>query len=150
MLAAPHVFEVPVHVAQHDEVEQAVVVEVDPGRAGGPGVSWRRVASRAGAHSDIGEGAVAVVVVQVIAAVARDVQVFEAVVVVVADSHAHAVAHALQPGLLGHVLEGAVLALVVEPVPVFGRLLLRDCALGVGSPSGAPLTKNRSSRPSLS
>ena len=36
VFAAPDVVEVPLHVAEDDEVEEAVVVEIDPGGGGGP------------------------------------------------------------------------------------------------------------------
>ena len=65
-----------------------------------------------------------------------DVEVFEAVVVVVADGDAHAVADALEAGLFGDVLEGAVLLLVVEAVPVFGTGFCGHGVLGRGDRRG--------------
>ena len=78
---------------------------------------------------DVGEGAVAVVVVEPVAAEGGYIQVFEAVVVEVTDGDAHAVADALQAGFFGDVLEGAVFFLVVEAVPVGGAGFLRGRSL---------------------
>jgi hypothetical protein len=89
----------------HQEVEQAVVVEVE--EDGG-----LRVADVAnpGAGGQVGEGAVAVVVEEHVAAArAGDEEVLVAVVVVVGKGggHAHAVPEG-HAGLVGHVLEGAI------------------------------------------
>ena len=129
VLATPDVFPVPLDVAEDDQVEPAVVVEVDPGGGGGPVHARGGVAAGAGLLCDVGEGPVAVVVVQVVAAELGDVEVFEAVIVKVADGNAHAVADALEAGLLGDVFEGTVLALMVEAVPVPRAGLLGDKSL---------------------
>ena len=100
------------------------------------------------------ERAVAVVVVERVAAVVGDVEVLEAVVVVVADRDAHAVAvlrHAGEAGLLRDVGEGAVGVLVVEAVPELrGRTCPGRLPSGMGSSIFAPFVKKMSSRPSLS
>ncbi len=118
MLATPDIFPIPLHVAKDDEVEQTVVVEVDPGGGGGPLFAGRGGAAGAGGVRDVGEGAVAVVVVEPVATKGGDVKILKAIVVEVTDGDAHAVADALQTGFFGDVLEGAVLSLVVEAVPV--------------------------------
>src|SRR5437870_12921794 len=79
------------------------------------------------------------VVVELVAAVSRNVEIFEAVVVVIADSDAHAVASAWQTGPFRHVFEGAISLLVIKTVPVvwsgllrggdFGRGILEGCAV---------------------
>src|SRR6185437_15184399 len=79
-----------------------------------------------------GKRAVTVVVIQMVAAISRHIQIFVAVVIVVTDSHAHPVSNTLQPGLLGHVFERAVLTLVIQAVPVFRRTLLWNGVLGHG------------------
>ena len=123
MLATEDVVEVPLHVAEDDEVEEAIVIEVDPGGGGGPAA-----ASGAGLRGDVGEGAVAVVVVEMVAAVAGDVEVFVAVVVVISDRYSHVVAYALQAGLLGDIFEGAAGFLMEEAVPILWAGLLRNGA----------------------
>ncbi len=70
--------------------------------------------------------------IQVVAAVLGHVQIFKTVVVVVSDGDSHAIADALQTGLLGDIFEAAVLALVVKPVPVRRRLLLGNRPLRHG------------------
>jgi hypothetical protein len=89
-------------------------------------------AAGAGGLGYIGEGAVAVVVVEIVATVCRDVEIFEAVVVVVADGDAHAVADAFESGLFGDILEGSIFLLMVEAIPVLRPGLLRYGALGCG------------------
>src|SRR5882762_7546185 len=64
--------------------------------------------------ADIRERAVAIVVVQNIFSVVSDVQIFEAVVVVIADAHPLAPAGVCQPGLFGDIGESAVVIVVVE------------------------------------
>lgn len=125
MLAAVDVVEVPLHIAEDDEVEEAVVIEVDPGGGGGPAA-----AGGSGLGGDVGEGSVAVVVVEVVAAEAGDVEVFVAVVVVVTDGYSHVVADALETGFLGDVFEGSVGLLMEEAVPGFGAGFLGDGAFG--------------------
>ena len=68
------------------------------------------------------EVALAVVAEQVAAADGRDVEVGVAVVVVVADGHAHAVERLVEPGLLGHVLEVALAVVAVEGLGRAGPL----------------------------
>src|SRR2546430_17603006 len=52
--------------------------------------------------------------VELVAAVRGNVEIFKAVVVIIADGDAHAVAEALQTSFLGHVFEGAIGFLVEE------------------------------------
>src|SRR4029077_10312847 len=89
--------------------------------------------AHAGTGRHVSEGPVAVVVIQRVAAVARDVEILEAVVVVVADGDAHAVEvlrHAGDPGPLGDVDKRAVAGLVIETVPELRVCLVRPFALG--------------------
>ena len=131
MLAAVHIVPVPLHIPVDDQVEQAVVVQINPCRRARPAA-----AAHAGLIGYIGKRAVAVVVIQLVAAVAGNEHIFVAIVVVVGDSYAHAVAHALQAGLLRDVLKRAVGLLVVHAVPVLRPGLLRNgsfgCGIGVG------------------
>ena len=100
-----------VHEAADEEIEPAVVVEIEPDGAGGP-VAFEDLGAEAGLFADIGEGAVAVVVIENRAAVGGDEDVGEAVVVVVARRHAHA------EGAAGHA------GLSVTSVKVPSRLFL--------------------------
>ena len=58
--------------------------------------------------------------VKAVAAVGRDVEVFESIVVVIANGNAHAIASSLQTGFLRDVFKGAIGLLMVKAVPVFG------------------------------
>src|SRR5262249_17760766 len=80
VLAAPDVIEVPFDVAEDDEIEVAIGVEIDPSGAGRPAG-----AGNASFLRDVGERAVAIVVIELVATVGGDVKILEAVVVVVAD-----------------------------------------------------------------
>src|SRR6185312_1673516 len=61
-----------------------------------------------------------------IAAVAGDVEVFIAIVVVISDCDAHIVAVTFQSGTFGNVFECSILFLMVEAVPILLALLLRN------------------------
>src|SRR5215831_13512769 len=64
--------------------------------------------------------------VEFVAAVSSNVEIFEPVVVVVSDRYAHAVASAFETSLFGYVFEAAIGFLVVQAVPVIWTTLLRD------------------------
>ena len=105
----------PLQIAGHEQIEAAVVVVVEEPGAGAPSAGPD---PRAG--GDVGERAVSLVAIEPVAAIAGDVEIREAVVVVVADRHAHpvdAVCGAAETGLLRHVDEGAVTLLPVQAVP---------------------------------
>ncbi len=127
VLAAPDIVEVPLHVAQHDEIEQAIVIEVHPGCGRRP-----TAAAGAGALRDIGEGSVSVVVIEMVAAEAGYIEIVVSVIVVVADSYAHVVSDTLKASLLRYILKGSVRLLMVEAVPILRAGLLRDRSLGRG------------------
>ncbi len=83
------VIEIPLQIVDDDEVEQAVVVDVDPGGGDGPERAVLGVGLvEAGFGGDVGESSVAVVVIERVAVDAGDEDVFVAVVVVVADGDA--------------------------------------------------------------
>ena len=79
-------------------------------------VQGREVGAEAGLLADIGEGAVPVVVVKDGTAVGGDEDVGKAVVIVVADGHAHAESAARHARRFGHIREGAVAIVLVERV----------------------------------
>ena len=77
--------QVHVDVVGDEEIELAVAIVIDEGAARAPA---RLLACDAGLLADVGEGAVAVVVVENVLAVVGDEQVVAAIVVVVADADA--------------------------------------------------------------
>ena len=100
----------PGDVVADEQVEVAVVVDVEERRAGEPAVGALGV----GGLGDVVEVPLAVVAEQVAAADGRDVEVGVAVVVVVAHGHALAVEGLVQPGLLRDVLEVPLAVVAVE------------------------------------
>jgi hypothetical protein len=111
-------FGVPFHIASHKKIEKAVVVVIEEARGNRPAST--RNACFCGY---IRERSVAIVVVQDIFSVVGHEKIGEAVVVIVGDSHAHAViaeARVGQAGCFGYISEAAVFVLAVEPVPVAG------------------------------
>src|ERR1700733_1706782 len=100
MIAAVDIAKIPIEVAEHHQVQVAVVVQVHPGGAGRPAA-----AGDARTLGDISERTVAVVVIELVAAISRDVEVLEPIIVVIANRNSHAVTGALQTGFLRYVLE---------------------------------------------
>src|SRR4029077_14389076 len=87
------------------------------------------------AFSDISEGTVSVVVIQRVPVVIRDVNVFESVVVVIADRHAHSVTilrHAGESRFFGHIGEGAIGILVIQTIPELAIGLIGGLTFGHG------------------
>src|SRR6185369_11114063 len=125
VFSTPDVFEVPLQVARDHQIQQAVAIEVHPCSAGGPSST-----GDTGVGRYIGERTVAVVVIKLVAAIRRHVEILIAVVVIISDGNSHTVTCSLHTRLFGDVLERAVLLLMVEPVPVPGICFLRNCALG--------------------
>ena len=113
-VAKRRVHRVPFEVMADIEVEVAVVVEVGPCRGGRPVA----IAPQSGSRGGVLEAAVAQVVIEGIGPPAGDEEVGTAVVIVVADGDAVAVAAGeARPGRSGgHVLEPAVAAVAEEPV----------------------------------
>ncbi len=102
--------QIQIDVVGDEQIELAVAVVVHKCAAGVPALA---IAGDAGLLAHIGERAVAVVVVENILAEVGDEQIFEAVVVVVADADALSPAGVRHAGLRGDVGEGAV-AIVLE------------------------------------
>src|SRR5579864_1872171 len=117
--------EVPLQVIDHYEIEQSIVVDVDPGTGNGPERAVLGVGLvESGFRRHIGEGAVAIVVVERVAVDASDENIFVAVVVVIADRNAGVVARAGQSGLCGDVGEVTLAVVFEEAVVVLGRIFL--------------------------
>src|SRR5580704_800461 len=91
----------------------AVLVVVDPGAAGVPARFWAGL-EEARALGDVGEGAIAVVVVENVLAVVGDEEIVVAVVVVVTDAAGLSPTGAdVEAGTFGYIGEGAV-AIIFE------------------------------------
>src|SRR5436305_4167817 len=95
--------EIDLHVAADEQIETAVVVvvrEAAPRRPAAPG--------HARCRSDVREGAVAAISIQVIGTERGDVEVFESVAVDVSGTRTHRPSGMADSSLVGHVLELAV------------------------------------------
>ena len=90
----------------------AIAVVVHEGAAGSPA---RLLAGDTSFFANVGEGAVAIVVIQNILTVVGDEEVIEAVVVVIADADALSPTGTAETGFVGDVGEGAV-TIVLEEV----------------------------------
>src|SRR5262245_36787377 len=105
--------EVEVDVIGDEEVEVAVLVVIDEGRAAPPSGLQAR-------HADllryVREHALAVVFIKRVPAVVRNEKVVEAVVVVIADADRLPPPRASQPRLFGHVGESPVTVVAVETI----------------------------------
>jgi hypothetical protein len=117
---------IPLAVVGDEQIQQPVVVVIDPGGGYRPhflaGVS---AAAHAGLRRHIGKRAIAVVVEELVAVDVGDEDVGPAVVIIVADGNAHAVTGAGQPGLFGDVGERQV-AVVVEQAVAELRAVLGE------------------------
>ena len=110
--------QVDVEVIGDEQVEQAVAIALDERASGGVANAWLQ---EPGLFCHVGEGAVAVVTVEAILAVAGDEEVVEAIVVVIADADTHGPARLAEAGFLGDVGEGAVAVVLVESIAGPGR-----------------------------
>src|SRR5579863_1634565 len=125
------VFSIPLQIINDDQVEQAIVVYVDPRRGHRPQRAIFGIGlAQSGFRGDVGKRAVAIVVVKSVAVDAGDEDVFVAIVVVVANGHANVVASARQSGFFGDVGEVAVAVVFEETVGVFWRILVERFDVG--------------------
>src|SRR6266849_3117468 len=108
----PHITGTPFHMQEgRSPGESAVAVVVHESAAGAPGFA---AAGDVCFFADVGEGAVSIVVIENVLAVVGDVEIVEAVVVIVPDAHALAPAGVSQASLFGDVGECAVVIVAVE------------------------------------
>src|ERR1700730_3447683 len=100
-----------VHEATYEQIEPAVIVVVEPNRTGSP-------TGRAdtGFLRNVGKSSVAVVVIQNAFSVLGQVEIGEAVVIVVAHCGTHAIAPSGYACFLRHVAEGAVPIVAIESI----------------------------------
>src|SRR5580693_8991881 len=80
------VLRIPHHVARDQQIQVAVIVVIEKAGGAAPTASLH-----SGFGGDVFKGAVAIVVVQGIFSVVRDVQIGKTIVVVIADRYTHAV-----------------------------------------------------------
>src|SRR6267154_2563016 len=112
MLAAPDIiFRRPFDVVGDEQIQPAVFVVVKPSGAGGPSTH----VGNGGFFGDVSKGAVAIVVIKDGPAVARHVNVREAVVVVVAHGNTLAVMSlSAESGFFGYVSKCAITIVMVK------------------------------------
>ena len=111
----------PFDVVGDEQIEPAVFVVIEPSRAGGPSAFIRDTSFR----GDVGESAVAVVVIEDGAAVASHVEIGIAVVVEVADGDSLAVvAFAADAGFFSDVGESSVAVVVIKRAAQWMRRLV--------------------------
>ena len=112
VLSAPGIIlRTPFDVVADHEVQEAVLVVVEPASAGGPSI----FVGHACLGRDVRESSLAVIVIENGTAVARDVEVRKAVVVKIAHRHALAVvALPADSGFFRDVGKGSVTIVVVE------------------------------------
>ncbi len=104
------VVHVDVDIVGDDEIEVAVIVVITESRARSPAAGVGDASFR----GDIGKRSIVVVVVERGVVEAGDVDVFPAIVVVVADGHAVSPAAEIEAGFRGNVGERSVVVVVVE------------------------------------
>src|ERR1035437_4945690 len=103
------VLEVPSEIVDHKEVQQAIVIHVQPRPADRPQGSVLLVRLiESGFRRDIGESAVAVVVVQPVLMNSANKDVLVTVVVIVSDGDAIVETRARQSGPPGNIFVGGV------------------------------------------
>jgi len=118
--------DVVVQVIHDKKIEQAVVVVIEPSCGDRPRFS------EVGNHTGdprllgyVGEGAVSIVVQELVVVDAGNVKIDEAIIVIVSDGHSHRIADALQAGLLRYIGEGAIAVVAEEAVGITGIALLK-------------------------
>ncbi len=104
-------FRRPLHVVADKKIEQPIAIVVEPQCGSAESLSF----SQPAAVGHIDKRAFAGIAEQAVLSHARDQDVREAVVVVVADRHAHAVHFDIEPRARSHIGEGAIAVVVIEP-----------------------------------
>src|SRR4051794_12328267 len=100
---------IPRDIVDDEQVEQAVVVVVEPAGADGEHLSELWMHSRhPGLRRDIRKRTIAVVVKQLVVVDAGDVEVGATVVVIVGRRNAHPISSASNTGPFGDIGEGAI------------------------------------------
>src|SRR5258708_7666194 len=124
VFSAPDVVKVPFEIAQHDQIKESIAIQIHP-----CGTRRPATASHAGLLRHIGEGAITVVVIQLVPAVRSNIQVLIAVIVVIPDGYSHSLSRSLQSRFFRNVFAAAVTFLLVEPIPILRPCFLRNRSL---------------------
>ena len=112
-----HFADVVVGVGGDEEVQVAVTVVIDEGRAGIPGgVIGGRFGNQSRLRRDVRKRTVAIIAVKRVLAPIGDEKVQAAIVVVIAHGNALAPTGSPQAGLIGNVGEGAIVVVAIEAV----------------------------------
>src|SRR5580658_7113735 len=104
---------IPSDVARHEQIQQSVVVVVEPARGHRPTV----ISAQSSPIGYILEGPVAFVAIEDVVVQSGDEQIRETVVVKIAGRHAHGVAVARNARSLGHVGESSVAVIAKQSIP---------------------------------
>jgi len=118
--------DVVIQVVHDNKIEQAIVVVIEPSCGDRPRFS--EVGNHTGDSRFLGhvcEGAVTIVVQELVVVDAGNVKIDEAIIVIVAGGHSHGVADALQASFLGYIGEGGIPVVAEEPVGITGIALLK-------------------------
>ena len=122
----------PLQIVDDEQIEQAIVVDVDPHGGNRPQWSVLRIGALVEAclYGDIGKSAVAVVVVQGVAMDSGDEDVRMAIVVVVANGYTDVKSRSLESCLFGDVGESAITVIAKETVVILRRSFLQGGNVG--------------------
>src|SRR4030095_171263 len=104
--------EIPIQVAQHQEIEPPIAIIVKPACACGP-TGWIDTCLL----GDVLKGPIGLVSIESRTAISGDIEIDETIVVEITGSHAHRVSSATDPGFFGGVLKRSVGLLVVQAIP---------------------------------
>src|SRR5271169_5244472 len=91
VFTAPDVVKVPIEITEHDQVQLAVVIQINPRGAARPTTPFH-----ARLVGDIREGFIPVVVIKLVSTVCGYIEVLETVVIIVTHRNAHPVSLAPQ------------------------------------------------------
>ncbi len=105
-------------IVRHEQVELAIPIVIEKSATG---AKARLRIHQSRCLGDVGEGAIAVVVIQRVLAPVSNEEVFKPVVVIIPDCHSVGESCAKQSGLPGHVGEGSVPVIFIQAVGGGGR-----------------------------
>src|SRR6266851_3265685 len=116
----------PFHVVGDKQIKQPVIVVIRPrGRYRPHLLAFVHSAAHAGLVSEVGKSPISVVVKKLIAGDAGKINIRPAVVIVVADGNAHAVAGASQARFVGHVSKRQIMVVAIQAVLVLRTVLFK-------------------------
>ena len=115
-------FDVPLHVIDDQQIQQAVVIHIQPNRAHGPERSVFRIGLiETGLGRHVRECAISVVVIERVLIDAGDKDVFVSIVVIVGHRDAHIIAAAREACLFGHIREVPMAVVFKKTIEIFRR-----------------------------